>query len=536
MGEEKIMRFAYKFSNLFGTVYKQGNLLFSSDGSKLLSPVGNRVTLFDLINNVSKTLPFESLCNIQCMALTPNDELLITIDERGKGLLINLRREVRLPGYSFMGPAQVIKFDPSGKFFAVGVGRILQIFRTPPRFKEFANFKMIRKFRGHFDDITSIDWSPDSRYILTGARDSNCRLVSLVNDEAPPAILTAHRHPIVNCFFSKTNRMIYTVCASAVYVWKWKPQADVSEDEIERSEFSFQIGTWKLKHRHYASSTHLKTITSCQLLKKHDLLVIGYSTGVFSLYTMPEFSEVHSLSITQNAINSAVISPSGDWLGFASKKLGQLLVWEWQSETYILKQFGHYYDMNSACYSPNGQLVATGGDDGKVKVWNSKTGFCFVTFVDHQGPITGVTFSSKGTGHAVFSASMDGSIRAFDLIRYRNFRTFVAPQNTQFSCLALDPSGDILVAGSLDGFEIYVWAVQTAQLLDVLHGHEGPISAISFHPQKPIIASASWDSTVRIWDVFAQSQQLEVLRHESDILALCFSPNGKQLCTATMDG
>ncbi len=38
-----------QFSNLLGTVYKQGNLLFTPDGHSLLSPVGNRVSVFDLV-------------------------------------------------------------------------------------------------------------------------------------------------------------------------------------------------------------------------------------------------------------------------------------------------------------------------------------------------------------------------------------------------------------------------------------------------------------------------------------------------------
>ena len=41
-------------------------------------------------------------------------------------------------------------------------------------------------------------------------------------------------------------------------------------------------------------------------------------------------------------------------------------MWEWQSETYVLKQQGHFYDMNVMAYSPDGQYIATGGDDGKV--------------------------------------------------------------------------------------------------------------------------------------------------------------------------
>jgi periodic tryptophan protein 2 len=43
-----------QFSNLLGTVYRKGNLLFTPDGTCLLSPVGNRVTVFDLVKYVSR--------------------------------------------------------------------------------------------------------------------------------------------------------------------------------------------------------------------------------------------------------------------------------------------------------------------------------------------------------------------------------------------------------------------------------------------------------------------------------------------------
>jgi periodic tryptophan protein 2 len=59
---------------------------------------------------------------------------------------------------------------------------------------------------------------------------------------------------------------------------------------------------------------------------------------------------------------------SGDWLGVAcgGGAHGQLLVWEWQSETYVLKQQGHSQTLTTLAYSPDGALVATGAEDGKV--------------------------------------------------------------------------------------------------------------------------------------------------------------------------
>ena len=53
------------------------------------------------------------------------------------------------------------------------------------------------------------------------------------------------------------------------------------------------------------------------------------------------------------------------------------------------------------------------------------------------------------------------------LCRYRNFRTFASPRPAQFSCLTLDPSGEVVCAGSHDTFEVYVWSVQTGRLLEV---------------------------------------------------------------------
>lgn len=51
--------------------------------------------------------------------------------------------------------------------------------------------------------------------------------------------------------------------------------------------------------------------------------------------------------------------------------------------------------------------------------------------------------------------------------RYRNFRTFTSPRPTQFSCVAVDSSGEIVSAGAQDSFEIFIWSMQTGRLLEV---------------------------------------------------------------------
>ncbi len=58
-------------------------------------------------------------------------------------------------------------------------------------------------------------------------------------------------------------------------------------------------------------------------------------------------------------------------MALACAKLGQLLVWDWRAETYVLKQQGHYYDVSAVAYSPDGALLVSGADDSKV-------GFCWL--------------------------------------------------------------------------------------------------------------------------------------------------------------
>lgn len=250
---------------------------------------------------------------------------------------------------------------------------------------------------------------------------------------------------------------------------------------------------------------------------------------------MPSFTNIHTLSISQEKISSVAINPSGEWLAFGAKKFGQLLVWEWQSESYILKQQGHFFDMNTLAYAPGGETIATGGDDGKVKVWSTHSGFCFVTFSEHTAPISTVVFAKHG--QVLFSASLDGTIRAFDLVRYRNFRTFTSPSPVQFSSLAVDPSGEVVAAGSTDSFEVFLWSVQTGKLLDILTGHEGPVSSLDFSPTGANqLVSASWDRTARIWNVFGRSRAVEPLTLSSDALSVVFRPDGNELAVATLDG
>jgi len=573
--------YAYKFSNLCGSVYRKGNVLFTPDGNSLLSPVGNRITVFDLINNTSFTLPFENRINIKHIALSPNGNLLISVDEDGRALLVNFHKGVVLSHFNFKNVVRCLRFSPDGHHFAVSYGEYVRVWRTPSAHKEFAPFVLLRTYGGHHGDVTHIDWSSDSKYFLTTSKDMTARLYSLHPTEGfLPFTFSGHKDVIIAAFFGKTDKIIYTICRDgSIFVWKWLTRSPVKQEKIEsgddeagvsvsaddlpagdasgseggeafgENDFRLLSGRWKIVKKQGIARDGVKA-RSASYSRKSGILVAAFTSGVFSVFDVREDDvpmgesgksnvvTLHTLSISTSSLSTCAISPSGEWLAFGAAKLGQLLVWEWQSETYVLKQQGHFHDMNSIAYSPDASILATGDDYGKLKLWNTASGFCYVTFNEHKAPVSDIVFSPLG--HSVFSCSLDGTVRAFDLVRYRNFRTFaVSDRPSQLSCLAIDPSGEIVCAGSIDPFEVYVWSVQTGKLVDTLAAHEAPLSALAFSPShtaKPMLASASWDGTVRLWDIFATGSAPEVLRHSTDVLAIAFRPDGKELAAATLDG
>ena len=600
------MKFNYKFSNLLGTVYRNGNLVFSPDGNCVLSPVGNKISCFDLKNNRSSTLPIESRFNYTSLALSPNGVTLLAVNEEGEVHLISLISKTILRKLRTNRTIKHVQFSPDGKYFAITKESNVLVYKAPgPSSRDYGPFALERVLKGAYDDTTCLTWSSCSQIIAVGSKDTTTRIYALKRfKNFKVYCLGGHSEPIVNVFFEKDSLGCYTLSRNG-HLLQWKPsleREDLEEDhprpskeiktnEKENEEKDEDTGDQysddeedqhkdeskksitankeetvdkffytrvarhflrdalpqeeKSKDNENDADMPVKRkgqsyLTASDYHKTANILVTGFSNGVFLIHeiSMNEVNLIHSLRISEQSILSINLNHTGDWIAFGCEHYGQLLVWEWQSETYVLKQQGHFNSMACIGYSQDGTTVATGGDDGKVKLWNTASGFCFVTFTEHSAAVTGVAFAPP-SGKVLLTAAMDGTVRAFDLNRYRNFRTFASPRPAQFGCIGVDSSGDLVAAGGIDTFEIYLWSVQTGKLLEVISGHDGPVSSLSFSPSasSSIMASVSWDKTLRLWNAIAVGSSSETIQlGGSDGTAVTFRPDGGQVAVATLNG
>jgi periodic tryptophan protein 2 len=477
---------------------------------------------------------------------------------------------------------------------------------------EFAPFVRVKTIAAHPDQVTALAWSPSGQLLLSGARDHSLRLVHANGGFDAPISLRGHRDVILWTAFGQDDTQAYSLSVDGTLItWRIAREATASIDERERAMESVhepdgiledapplpalnglsetlakkrgndatvsngtgtrtRSGRRRNAHRELVrclNKTNLfigsegsrqprhVRVTCAHALMKRRLLALGLSNGVLMLVELEPQPEpgamtrlVQQFSVSAAPLSAITIHPDGEWIALASALTSALIVWEWTSEKYVLKQQGHWLDLTCLAYAPRGDVIATGAADGLVKLWSTFTGFCALTLDDlHTQRLTGLAFSQRSG--VLFSCSTDGTVRAIDLKRYRAFRTLRGPAGASsgvsypFTCLAADESGDLVAAGCKEPFVVCVWHVRTGQLLETLAGHEAPISAVAFNgvtaeAEGLRLASASWDGTVRLWALLATGSRLDaqVLRHAKEVLTMAFHPDGRELVSATADG
>jgi WD40 repeat protein len=138
---------------------------------------------------------------------------------------------------------------------------------------------------------------------------------------------------------------------------------------------------------------------------------------------------------------------------------------------------------------------------------------------------TSLVFSRDGK--TLFSASLDGTIRTWDVAQGKE-RLQVAAHRQGVYGLALSPDGNLLASAGGDG-GVRVWDAARLKDPQGLTGHTKEATAVAFAPDGKVLASGSYDGTIRLWDL-ATGKELRVLQGDpNQITSIAFSPDGKAL-------
>ena len=144
----------------------------------------------------------------------------------------------------------------------------------------------------------------------------------------------------------------------------------------------------------------------------------------------------------------------------------------------------------SAAFSPDGALIATGGGDGAIHVFNAQGGEKSASMKGHSEPVNVVLFSPDGK--SIASGSGDCFLRLWDVHRHSLTQSIESPSEVR--ALTYTPSGDAVVVGGYNGTSI-VYSL-TGEVLHEFGTHTKPVHGVSF-PVSPSSSSSSAPATPR---------------------------------------
>jgi WD40 repeat protein len=194
----------------------------------------------------------------------------------------------------------------------------------------------------------------------------------------------------------------------------------------------------------------------------------------------------------------------------------------------------------SLALSPDGRRLAVGQNNG-IALYDPATGKQVAPFKPTPAAVPAVAFSSDSR-RLVSSGASDPAIRVWDVDGGKPLFEIRQPLNPN-SSVAISPDsrliaspGPLQAAGgpTVKAWEVD-WDAKTYKDVRTLKGDVRYIWKVTFSPNGRYLASGSWDSTIRVWDLQApESAEPVTLRgHAGIIYGLAFSPDGRRLASAS---
>ena len=261
------------------------------------------------------------------------------------------------------------------------------------------------------------------------------------------------------------------------------------------------------------------------------------STGRLRLAPIAHAAPVASVAFCNEG--SAFVSVSGDemrlWRTADGQQIGALM----KHEAMILDGSGRPRPMTAAV-SPDGKLIASGGSDMTVRLWNATNAEPIGEPLEATQAVVALAFSPDST--KVLCGSADGGVRMWEIATGER-RGESLKMRGVVHAVAFSPDGQLAAAAGAVGDdwlqpagEVQLCQVETGQNLGAALPHPQPVHSLAFSPGGRLLLTGCQDGRARFFVTATEAPIGKPLPHGAPLNAVGFSPDGSTAVTGTADG
>ena len=525
------------------------------------------------------------------------------------------REPLGRPLYGHKHGVTAVAFSPDGKTLASAA----RANSTVNLWKVAGGEPLGQLLYGHRDGVTAVAFSPDGKTLASASDDKTVRLWDAASEKPLGEPLRGHKSWVSSVAFSPDGKTL----AAGNRLWDTgsrRPLGEPLPHEYLVSSVAFSPDGKTLATGSGDTTVRLWDVTSRKSigepLRGHEdvvhsvvfsldgkILATGSYDKTVRLWDMATSEPIgEPLRGHDGHVDSIAFSPDGETLATGSKDK-TVRLWEMASRKPLGEPLrGHKVSVWSVAFSPDGKTLATANMDNTVRLWDTASRKPIgEPLRGHEGWVSTVSFSMDGK--ILVTGSDDETARLWDVASrkpigeplrvdglFNNFAYSVAlspdgktlatagQQNTLrlwdmtsrkllsepmpgydespqlMRSVAFSPDGKTLATGGDDNI-VQLWDTATRKHSDdkvdqsnvtksgfvrggssSMRGHDSWVMSVAFSPNGKTLATGSNDKTVRLWDVASRKSIGEPLRGHADaVYSVVFSPDGKTLATGGAD-